>query len=115
MVTSKNPHILVIRRRYLGDIVLLGSFLRNLRLHWPQAEIRVAADPAYAPALALNPDVDRVEAMPMRLRDWPRFLAAQRRFRCTHVFNFDNTERTALIARWTGAPFRLVAPSRRRQ
>ena len=32
--------ILVIRRRYLGDVVLLGSFLRNLRLHWPAAPSR---------------------------------------------------------------------------
>ena len=35
------PRILVIRRRYLGDIVLLGSFLRNLRLHWPAARLDV--------------------------------------------------------------------------
>ena len=27
----ENPRILVIRRRYLGDVVLLGSFLANLR------------------------------------------------------------------------------------
>src|SRR5262249_5392704 len=30
-----------------------------------------------------------------------------RRLRCTHVFNFDNTEGTALTARLTGARFRL--------
>jgi len=33
------PHILVIRRRYLGDIALLGSFLRNLRLHLARSQI----------------------------------------------------------------------------
>ena len=52
------PHVLAIRRRYLGDVVLLGSFLRNLRLHWPEAKISVLVEPAYAGVLALNPDVD---------------------------------------------------------
>ena len=37
----QNPKILVIRRRYLGDVVLLGSLLRNLRLHWEGAHITV--------------------------------------------------------------------------
>jgi len=103
----ENPHILVIRRRYLGDIVLLGSFLRNLRLHWPSAEIQVLADPAYAGVLALNPDGDEPVLMPRGLGAWLRFLVQLRRGRWTHVFNFDNTEGTALIARLTGAPFRL--------
>lgn len=87
--------------------MLLGSFLRNLRLHWPGAQIRVAVDRDYAPVLALNPDVNGVEIMPRRPMEWPRFLGRLRRHRFTHIFNFDNTERTALITRWTGAPFRL--------
>ncbi len=103
------PRILVIRRRYLGDVVLLGSFLRNLRLHWPQAHLAVAVDAAYADALALNPDVNATLTLPWHLAQWPGFLRAlRRRPRWTHVFNFDNTERTALVARLTGAPFRLA-------
>jgi len=74
----ENPHILVIRRRYLGDIVLLGSFLRNLRLHWPSAEIQVLADPAYAGVLALNPDGDEPVLMPRGLGAWLRFLVQLR-------------------------------------
>ena len=60
------PHLLVIRRRYIGDIVLLGSFLRNLRLHWPDARLTVLTEPAYAPVLALNPDVSAALALPRR-------------------------------------------------
>jgi len=104
----ENPRVLVIRRRYLGDVVLLGSFLRNLRLHWPAAHLAVAVDAAYADALALNADVDRALTLPWHLGQWPAFLGALRRPRWTHVFNFDNTERTALLTRLTGAPFRLV-------
>jgi len=101
------PRILVIRRRYLGDIVLLGSFLANLRLHWPSADIAVMVEQPYAEVLALNPDTDAPVVLPRHRRHWPGFLAALRRGRWTHVFNFDNTEGTALLTRLTGAPFRL--------
>jgi ADP-heptose:LPS heptosyltransferase len=103
----EQPRILVIRRRYLGDVVLLGSFLRNLRLHWPEAWIGVAVDAAYADALGLNPDVNVTLSLPEHLGQWPAFTGRLRQPRWTHVFNFDNTERTALVARLTGAPFRL--------
>jgi len=105
--TPENPRILVIRRRYLGDVVLLGSFLRNLRLQWPGAELRVAVDAAYAGVLALNPDVNGALILPESLGEWPGFLGRLRGGRFTHAFNFDNTERTALIARLSGARFRL--------
>ena len=55
---DRAPRVLVIRRRYLGDIVLLGSVLRNLRLRWPRAWISVLTEPAYTGVLRLNPDVD---------------------------------------------------------
>ena len=44
----QSPRILVIRRRYLGDVVLLGSLFRNLRIHWPAARIAALVEPAYA-------------------------------------------------------------------
>jgi ADP-heptose:LPS heptosyltransferase len=57
---SAAPRILVIRRRYLGDIALLGSFFRNLRLHWPGAYITALVEKNYAPVLTMNPDVNAV-------------------------------------------------------
>jgi ADP-heptose:LPS heptosyltransferase len=102
------PHLLVIRRRYLGDIVLLGSFLRNLRLHWPDARLTVLTEPAYSAALALNPDVSAALALPRRTADWLAFLRQLRSARFTHVFDLDNTQKTALLTRLTGAPSRHV-------
>ena len=64
MPASSPPRILVIRRRYLGDIVLLGPFLRNLRLHWPDANITVFVEDRFAEAYALNPDVNRILIQP---------------------------------------------------
>lgn len=103
------PNFLVIRRRYLGDVVLLGSLLRNLRLAHPDARVDVVVDPAYAPILVLNPDVSSVVFPPTSLLEWPGFLLEVRRRRYTHVLNFDNTERTALITAASGAAFRVGA------
>lgn len=102
------PRILVIRRRYLGDIVLLGPLFRNLRRHWPAARIAAMVEPAYAPVLALNPDVDERLILPQRWSEWPRFLSRLRRARFTHVFDLDNNDRTALLTRLTGAPLRVA-------
>jgi lipopolysaccharide heptosyltransferase II len=109
MSSLEPPRILVIRRRYLGDIVLLGSLFRNLRLHWPQARLTALVEPAYTEVLALNPDVDAVLPLPRSgagLGAWWRALRALRGGRFTHVFNLDNVPKAALLARWTGAPFR---------
>ncbi len=102
------PHILLIRRRYLGDLVLLGSVCRNLRLHWPEARITLLAEPAYAPVATLNPDIATVLTFPPRLAQWPRLLRALRAARFTHVLDFDNTDKTAWLTRWTGAAVRAT-------
>ena len=102
------PHLLVIRRRYLGDIVLLGSFLRNLRLHRPDARLTVLTEPAYAAVLALNPDVSAALTLPRSAAEWPAFLRQLRRARFTHVFDLDNSQKTALLTRFTGAAARHV-------
>jgi ADP-heptose:LPS heptosyltransferase len=97
-----SPNLLVIRRRYLGDIVLLGSVLRNLRLHWPDAGITVLTESAYTGILPLNPDVNGSLAFPRHLSHWPGFIRTLRRTRYTHVLDFDNTEKTALVT-WLSA------------
>ena len=105
--------VLVIRRRYLGDVVLLGSLFRNLRLHWPDARIAALVEPAYEGILALNPDVNEVLSLPDGLSSWPGFVARLRGAGFTHVFDLDNTEKTALVARLSGAAFRVAIHQRR--
>lgn len=105
---STAPRLLVIRRRYLGDIVLLGSVFRNLRLHWPDAQITLLAESGYAGIAALNPDVAQILTFPRRAGEWARFLRALRRARFTHVLDFDNTDKTAWLTRWTGATSRIT-------
>jgi heptosyltransferase III len=102
------PSLLVIRRRYLGDIVLLGGVLRSLRRHWPDAKITVLTEAAYTGILELNPDVDAALAFPGNFLGWPGFLRTLRRARFTHVLDFDNTEKTALVAWFTRAIVRAT-------
>lgn len=105
---APHPNIMVIRRRYLGDLVLLGPLLRNLRLHRPKAGLTVLTESAYAPVLSLNPDVTSVLTLPAHAGGWRLLLRRVRAERFSHVFDLDNTEKTALLAWWTRAPFRAA-------
>jgi ADP-heptose:LPS heptosyltransferase len=102
------PNILLIRRRYLGDIVLLGSVLRNARAHWPAAKLTLLTQSPYRDVLALQPDLTATLVLPRRAAEWPGFLLRLRRSRYTHVLDFDNTEKTAVLTLLTGAPERAT-------
>ncbi|HEY1791695.1 MAG TPA: glycosyltransferase family 9 protein [Opitutaceae bacterium] len=105
---SHEPRILVIRRRYLGDVVLLGSLFRNLKLHWPGAGIWALVEAPYADVLGMNKDVDGVLALPSRAAGWPAFASKARKMRFSHVLDLDNTEKTALVSRLSGARTRVA-------
>jgi lipopolysaccharide heptosyltransferase II len=110
-----SPRILVIRRRYLGDIVLLGSLLRNLRLHWPQADITVLTEERFAGILSLNPDVDHVLPHPEHgLMRTLAFWRALRRPKFTHLFDLDCNDRSAWFTWLSGAPVRSLLQIRKR-
>jgi heptosyltransferase-3 len=102
------PRVLVIRRRYLGDIVLLGSVLRNIRMRWPRAWVTVLTESSYTGVLRLNPDVDAALTFPRRTSGWIAFVRGLRRIGYTHVLDFDNTDKTALVTRLTGARVRAT-------
>lgn len=102
------PRYLVIRRRYLGDLVLLGAVFRNLRLHEPRAHLTLLAEPAYAAVGNLHPEVNRTLAFPRRITAWPAFVRQLRSAGFTHVLDFDNTDKTALVTRLTGAAVRVT-------
>jgi ADP-heptose:LPS heptosyltransferase len=105
---SVAPRILLIRRRYLGDIVLLGSVVRNLHLHWPGVHVVVLTEAAYAGVIPLNPEINHGLTFPRSATGWPAFVRTLRRERFSHVLDFDNTEKTALVTRLTGARVRVT-------
>ena len=108
--SAQAPRVLLIRRRYLGDVVLLGSVLRNLRLQWPSAYIAVLTERAYLGVLALNPDVSAAWEMPASRQVLALTALAWRirRAQFTHVIDVDNTDKTALLTRASGAAQRIT-------
>jgi ADP-heptose:LPS heptosyltransferase len=105
---SDAPNILIIRRRYLGDIVLLGPVFRSLRTHWPKVRITAMVDRAYAPVLTLNPDVDHTIFVPNNLIGWCRTFRHLQKSRFTHALDLDNRSRTALVSRLSRAGHRIT-------
>ncbi len=87
--------------------MLLGSFIRNLRLRWPDARIAVLCERGYAPVLEINPDVNDALPFPRSIGEWLGTLRRLRRQRFTHVFDLDNRDKTAVLTRVTGAPVRV--------
>lgn len=102
------PRILIIRRRYLGDVVLLGPIFRSLRAHWPECRLTVMVDPSYAPVLSLNPDVNKTIPTPTNPFGWLRTLINLQSGRFTHVLDLDNRPRTAIVTRLSRAAMRIA-------
>lgn len=97
--------VLIIRRRYLGDVVLLEPLIRALAVAWPGASITVLANESYVDALELMPLVDHVLTLPAkpRGRAWWNVLRRIRAARFTQVLDLDNRENTALLTGFSGA------------
>ncbi len=108
MSVTATPRVLIIRRRYLGDIVLLGSLLRNLRLQWPDAHLAVLVERRFSELPSMNADVNATVVLPGSIGEWSGFLRGLRAQRFTHVLDLDNTEKTAFIARVSGAKKRVT-------
>jgi len=62
--------VLFVRPGGFGDLLFLTPTLRALKAQNPYCRIVVSCFPAYAPALAGNPDVDEVVAYPVPLDLW---------------------------------------------
>ena len=112
---ERQPRLLVIRRRYLGDAVLLEPFVRNLRAHWPSAWIAVALDSPYVDALAESRDLDEIIEIPVgrmpgesRQRRWARLVRRIGAHPYDVVFDLAHNERAQAIALLSRAPVRIA-------
>ncbi len=101
-------NILVIKLRYIGDVLLATPVLESLRAAWPQARLTMAVNRGTEAVLAHNPHVNEtmvVERMGLggeldRLRQLRR-----RRFDC--VIDLSDSDRAAVMTMMTGAPTRI--------
>lgn len=103
------PRILVIKLRYLGDVLISTPILASLREAFPGTFLSMLVNPGTQSMVAENPHVDEVlvvERSPSPLRQL-RFVRALRRRRFDVVIDLTDADRSAILSRITGAPIRV--------
>lgn len=105
-------HILFIRLRLIGDVVLTTPALRAVRQRFPDARLSYLVEPLAAPVVARNPHLDAVIVAPRR-RGWRRVIddlrlaARLRRERFDVVFDMHGGPRSSWLTLASGAPRRI--------
>src|SRR3954468_821670 len=104
--------ILLVRLRQIGDVVFTTPAVRAIRERFPDAHISYVVEPAAAPIVALNPNLDEVIVAPRvaGLRGLIHDLALGRRLRRASydlVIDFHGGPRASLLAWLTGARERI--------
>jgi len=100
--------ILLIKLRYLGDVVLSTPILPLLRKHFPDAKITFLVNPGTANVLQGNPYLDEVWVLPRQ--SWWQQLKFIRRLRGAQfdaVVDLTDGDRSAFLSFMTGAPTRI--------
>ena len=104
--TVKN--ILIIKLRYIGDVLLATPVLRVLREQFPDARLTMVVNRGTEEILKWNPDVNEIIAVE---RSSPtahmRFLRDLRRRRFDCVIDLTDGDRSAILTWATGAPVRI--------
>jgi|SRR5579884_70569 len=107
--------ILVIKLRYIGDVLLTTPVLHALRDRWPEARMTMLVNPGTEDVVRWNPDLTEVLTVPRA--GWGasmRFVHELRRRRFDLVIDLTDGDRAAFLAWWTGAPIRIGFNEERR-
>ncbi len=101
-------NILVIKLRYLGDVLLATPVLQALRKAWPEARLTVAVNRGTEAILAHHPCADEVLAVDrLGCRSQWAFLCSLHRRRFDCVLDLSDSDRSAVLTMATGAPIRV--------
>lgn len=108
---SRTEKILILRPRFLGDVVLATGLAEAVRRNHPQAEVWFLVEEAYAPVLSHHPHVAGVLVLDEKRKNDPfynlLFLRGLRAQKFDTVLDLFGNPRTAQIAFWSGAPKRV--------
>lgn len=108
-------NILVIKLRYIGDVLLATPVLRALRDWFPHARLTMAVNEGTEDVLKWNPDLDEVLVVDRGgLVQQIRFLREVRRRRFDCVIDLTDGDRSAMLSRLSGAPVRIGFNEERR-
>lgn len=107
MPMENSPNILVIKLRYIGDVVLSTPVLSRLRDGFMKARITMLVNAGTEEIVAGHPALDEVlVAGRERTSQW-RVLAELRRRRFDIVLDLTDGDRSAILSWLSGAPTRL--------
>ncbi len=99
--------ILVTKLRHIGDVLLLTPVFTSLRQAFPKAELYACVNQGTEPVLATNPNLSQIFTIPRTgtLRQL-QSIARIRKMKFDLVIDFTGSDRSALLARLSGAPER---------
>ncbi|HXF91872.1 MAG TPA: putative lipopolysaccharide heptosyltransferase III [Nitrospiraceae bacterium] len=101
-------NILVIKLRYIGDVLLATPVLRALREAFSHATLTMAVNAGTEDIVKGNPDLDKVLVVPKgTLGEQVRFASELRRRRFDCVIDLTDGDRAAILSRLSGAPIRV--------
>ncbi|HEU4686221.1 MAG TPA: putative lipopolysaccharide heptosyltransferase III [Nitrospira sp.] len=108
---SSGPHpasILIVKLRYLGDVLLATPVVQTVRAAYPSARITMIVNAGTEPVLAANPNVDEVLALERGTlaAQW-RFLARLRRRRFDLAIDLTDGDRSAFLSWMSAARVRI--------
>jgi len=101
-------NILVVKLRYIGDVLLATPVIRVLRDRFPDARITAAVKRGTEDILKWNPDLSEVLVVERGgLSVQARFVGDLRRRRFDCVLDLTDGDRSAILALLSGAPVRI--------
>ena len=108
MLVRAPDRILVIKLRYVGDVLLATPVLSRLREGFPKAHVAMLVNPGTDDVVRDHPALDEVLVMERGslARQW-RFVRDLRRRRFDLVIDLTDADRSALLSWLSRAPVRL--------
>jgi ADP-heptose:LPS heptosyltransferase len=112
-MTPKQPTILAIRARQLGDVLVTLGALRAIKQAAPDHRIAFVADEAYHRLLQRADYIDVLLAAPPRIKGlngalrYNRYVDRLRSMNVECVLDFHSNSRTAILSYLSGAPARI--------
>lgn len=108
-------NILIIKLRYIGDVLLATPVLRALRDEFPHARVTTLVNRGAEELLKWNPDVNEVLVLNRTgAAGAIRFARHIRRLRFDCVVDLTDSDRSAILSRLSGAPVRIGFNEERR-
>jgi len=101
-------NILVIKLRYVGDVLLATPVLRALRERFPESRLSMLVNRGTEDILKWNPDLDRIPVVERAsLAEQVRFVKELRQSGFDCVIDLTDGDRSAILTRLSRSPVRI--------